>query len=398
MTKRELTQWYFKITDYAERLLDDMDAAGGRLARARADHAAQLDRPLRGRPRRLRDRGPRRAGHVTVFTTRPDTLYGATFFVVAADAPLAAEIWSRDEQREAFEAYREQVDRLDRDRAAVHRAREDRRLPGRATRSTRSTASGIPVWAADYVLADYGTGAIMAVPGARPARPGLRHARSACRCVRTVTPARTTPRRGRAPATAGDGNAGQRRLAWTAWPRPRPCRADHRLPGASRAPGERRVNFRLRDWLLSRQRFWGAPIPIIHCADCGEVPVPDDQLPVGCRDLRGEDLAPKGVSPLAAATDWVNVDCPQLRRPGQARHRHDGHLRRLVLVLPALLLARTTTDGPFDLEDVGEWMPVDQYVGGVEHAILHLLYARFFTKVLHDMGMLDFDRAVHARC
>ena len=127
----------------------------------------------------------------------------------------------------------------------------------------------------------------------------------------------------------------------------------------------------------------------MHCETCGEVAVPDDQLPVELPDLRGADLKPKGVSPLAAATDWVEVDCPQCGRPRAARQRHDGHLRRLLVVLPALLLPARRV-GPFDPERVRDWMPAAQYVGGVEHAILHLLYSRFFTKVLHDMGLVDF--------
>ena len=149
------------------------------------------------------------------------------------------------------------------------------------------------------------------------------------------------------------------------------------------------MNYRLRDWLLSRQRFWGCPIPIVHCPVDGEVAVPEDQLPVVLPELKGADLKPKGVSPLAAAEEWVNVDCPHVRRPGQARLRHDGHLRRLQLVLPALLLAARRRDAPFDPAVTDAWMPADLYVGGVEHAVLHLLYARFFTKALRDMGLLE---------
>jgi leucyl-tRNA synthetase len=160
--------------------------------------------------------------------------------------------------------------------------------------------------------------------------------------------------------------------------------------------GEKFVNFRLRDWLLSRQRFWGTPIPIIHCAECGEVPVPDDQLPVELpSDLRGEALSPRGTSPLAAAAEWVNVECPNC---GRAAQRDTDTMDTFVDSSWYFLrfVSPHFTEGPFDPAKINEWMPVGQYVGGVEHAILHLLYARFFTKVIHDMGLLAADEPFSA--
>ena len=156
------------------------------------------------------------------------------------------------------------------------------------------------------------------------------------------------------------------------------------------------MNFRLRDWLLSRQRFWGTPIPIIHCAECGEVPVPDEQLPVTLpEDLRGEALSPRGTSPLAAAAEWVNVECPNC---GRAAQRDTDTMDTFVDSSWYFLrfVSPHYTDGPFDPEKINDWMPVGQYVGGVEHAILHLLYARFFTKVIHDMGLLAADEPFSA--
>ena len=157
---------------------------------------------------------------------------------------------------------------------------------------------------------------------------------------------------------------------------------------AERGEAEATIGYRLRDWLLSRQRYWGCPIPIVHCERCGLVPVPDDQLPVVLPDI--EEFLPKGRSPLAAAEDWVNVDCPNCGGPAQPRDGHDGHVRRLVLVLHSLHRSPQNDKEPFSREIADYWLPVNQYIGGVEHAILHLLYARFFTKVMQEMGLVGF--------
>ncbi|WP_327047028.1 leucine--tRNA ligase [Microbispora sp. NBC_01189] len=381
VVRRELTQWYFKITEYADRLLDDM----ARIEDGWPERILTMQRHWIGRSTgadvRFEIEG--RDEPVTVYTTRPDTLYGATFFVVAADAPLAEEIVA-PEQAEALAAYRAEVAKLsDIERLSTEKEKTGVFLGVYAVNPV--SGERIPVWAADYVLSDYGHGAIMAVP-AHDQRD-LDFARKFGLPVKVVVHTGLADPGGTGVATPGEGtlvNSG-----------PLDGLAKAEAIGKiiqvleERGTGRAAVNYRLRDWLLSRQRFWGTPIPIIHCVDCGEVPVPDDQLPVRLPDLRGADLQPKGVSPLAAATDWVNVSCPKCGGPAQRdtdtmdtfvdsswyflRYCDPGH-----------------TGGPFDVEKVGKWGPIDQYVGGVEHAVLHLLYARFFTKVLHDMGLVGF--------
>jgi leucyl-tRNA synthetase len=382
VTKRRLTQWYFKITDYAERLLDDMvDLESGWPERVLTmqrnwigrSEGAYVDFMIENREEPVR-----------VFTTRPDTLYGATFFVIAPDAPLAAEVVT-DKQRAAFEEYLEQTKHeTEIERQSTERPKTGVFLDVHATNPVNGEK--IPVYAADYVLAEYGTGAIMAVP-AHDQRD-LDFALAFGLLVREVIDTGHPDPAISGIATPGEGtyiNSG-------------PLNGLKGMEAGVRAiitkleaegVGEGAVTYRLRDWLLSRQRYWGAPIPIIHCERCGEVPVPDDQLPVTLPDLRGADLAPKGVSPLAAATDWVNTSCP--RCGGSARRDSDT---MDTFVDSSWYFFRYCSPGyekgPFDPADVRRWMPVDQYVGGVEHAILHLLYMRFFTKVLHDMGMVDF--------
>jgi leucyl-tRNA synthetase len=382
VTKRELTQWYFKVTEYAQRLLDDMEMLKDTwpervLAMQRnwigRSEGAYVDFTIEGRDE-----------PVTVFTTRPDTLYGATFFVVAADAKLASEICA-PEQREAFEAYLAQVRKeSDIDRLSTEREKTGVFLGRYAVNPVNGER--IPVWAADYVLADYGTGAVMAVP-AHDQRD-LDFAKAFDLPVRRVVDTGENNPEETYVATAGDGsyvNSGD--LDGLTDKTSGIAKIVAQLEAEGR--GSAAVNFRLRDWLLSRQRFWGPPIPIVHCETCGEVPVPDDQLPVELPDLRGADLKPKGTSPLAAAEEWVNVDCPSCGGPA----KRDSDTMDTFVDSSWYFLRYCSPqfeDGPFDPEAVRRWMPAEQYVGGVEHAILHLLYSRFFTKVLHDMGMIDF--------
>jgi leucyl-tRNA synthetase len=387
VTKKTLTQWYFKITDYADRLLDDMRELEG----SWPDRVLTMQRNWIGRSlgAHVAFVIEGRVEPVTVFTTRPDTLYGATFFVVAADSALASELCA-PEQREAFDAYVQQVGRLsDIDRMSTEREKTGVFLGRFAMNPVNGER--IPVWAADYVLADYGTGAVMAVP-AHDQRD-LDFARTFGLPVRVVVATDQPDPAETGVATAGDGvhiNSGS--LDGTD-----KTAAIERIIGELEANGAGRgaVNYRLRDWLLSRQRFWGTPIPIVHCPGCGEVPVPDDELPVRLPDLRGSDLAPKGVSPLAAATEWVTTTCPKCGGPA----KRDTDTMDTFVDSSWYFLRYCSPhrdDVAFDVDEVKEWMPVDQYVGGVEHAILHLLYSRFFTKVLHDMGLVDFDEPFKA--
>ena len=381
VVRRELTQWYFKITEYADRLLADMAPLQGRWP----DRVLLMQRNWIGRSdgAEVGFAIEGRDEPVTVFTTWPDTLYGATFFVVAADSPLAAELCA-PEQRAALEAYVAEVRKLtDIERQATDREKTGVFLGRHAINPVNGERIG--VWAADYVLPDYGTGAIMAVP-AHDQRD-LDFARKFGLPVRVVVETGQPD-----PAETGIATPGEGTLV-NSGPINGLAKSDAITKIteilADRGLGRAAVSYRLRDWLVSRQRFWGAPIPIVYCAGCGEVPVPDEQLPVVLPDLRGQDLAPKGVSPLAAATDWVNTECPKCGGPA----RRDTDTMDTFVDSSWYFLRYCSPNyehGPFEVDAVRRWCPVDLYVGGVEHAILHLLYSRFFVKVLHDMGMLDF--------
>jgi leucyl-tRNA synthetase len=383
VTKRLLTQWYFKITEYAQRLLDDMND----LVDGWPERVLTMQRNWIGRSEGayVDFMIENHAEPVRVFTTRPDTLYGATFFVIAPDAPLAAEIVS-DDQRPVFEEYLEQTKHITEiERQSTERPKTGVFLGVHATNPVNGEK--IPVYAADYVLAEYGTGAIMAVP-AHDQRD-LDFARTFELPVREVVATGEPDPTVTGIATPGDGSYVNSDILNGLTDKETGVRAIVAKLEAE-GVGEGAVTFRLRDWLLSRQRYWGCPIPIIHCERCGEVPVPDDQLPVELPYLAGTDLAPKGTSPLAAATEWVNVDCPKCGGPA----KRDTDTMDTFVDSSWYFFRYCSPgdqDGPFDPADVRRWMPVTQYVGGVEHAILHLLYMRFFTKVLHDMGMVDFE-------
>ena len=383
VTKKKLNQWYLKITDYADRLLDDMKDLEG----AWPEKVLQMQRNWIGRSQgaEVTFEIEGRAEPITIYTTRPDTLYGATFMVVAVDSALAAELAAGGSVESAFNEYLEKTKAAsDIDRLATDRPKSGVFLERYAINPVNGEK--LPIWASDYVLADYGTGAIMAVP-AHDQRD-LDFARAMDLPVRVVLETGEEDPVVTGIATAGDGkliNSGS--LNGLA--------KDDAIAKiieelAAKKLGKSAKNYRLRDWLISRQRFWGTPIPIIHCPSCGEVPVPESQLPVELPDATGLDLKPKGSSPLGAAEDWVNVACPNC---GAAAKR-DADTMDTFFDSSWYFLRYTSVqfdDRAFDKEAVKTWLPVDQYVGGVTHAILHLLYSRFFTKVLHDLGHLDFE-------
>ncbi|MEY3473047.1 MAG: hypothetical protein RLY22_550 [Actinomycetota bacterium] len=377
VTKKALTQWYFKVTDYADRLLDDLDGLEGNwpnkvLSMQRnwigRSYGAEVQFSIAGREEPL-----------TIYTTRTDTLYGATFMVIAVDSPLAAELVENSEAsvKAEFDSYLEKTKKSnDIERLATDREKTGVFIDRYAINPINGES--IPIWVSDYVLADYGTGAIMACPA-----HDERDLEFAEKFNLPIRPVAEDPE---------DFNADGARIN------------SHEFDGMLREEaaekmlkkledqglGKKAKNFRLRDWLISRQRYWGTPIPIIHCDDCGEVPVPADQLPVELPSAEGLDLKPKGTSPLGAATDWVNVACPSCGKPAKRDTDTMDTFVDSSWYFLRFLSPKSETEA-FPIQAAKDWAPVDQYVGGVTHAILHLLYARFFTKVLNDMGMIDFD-------
>lgn len=382
VTKKKLNQWYFKITDYAERLLADMEELEGKWPEKVLTMQRNWIGKSSGAEVKFEIEG--RAEPVVIYTTRPDTLYGATFMVVAVDSELARELVAGSAVESKFSQYFDSVKAAsDIDRLSTERPKTGIFLERYAINPVNGER--IPIWASDYVLADYGTGAIMAVP-AHDQRD-LDFARAMNLPVRVVVETDADDPATTGVATDGDGklvNSGSLNgLDISA--------AIKKVIEELAAKGLARAsqNYRLRDWLISRQRYWGTPIPIIHCEKCGEVPVPEEELPVRLPDSKSVDLKPKGSSPLATATDWVNTKCPKCGAPSL----RDTDTMDTFVDSSWYFLRYTSVDKhdrAFDLDEVKTWLPVDQYVGGVTHAILHLLYSRFFTKALFDMGLVDF--------
>ncbi|MGA0901967.1 MAG: leucine--tRNA ligase [Candidatus Nanopelagicaceae bacterium] len=383
VTKKKLNQWYFKITAYTERLLEDMKQLEGKWP----DKVLTMQRNWIGKSTgaEIKFEIEGRKEPVVVYTTRPDTLYGATFMVVAVDSELAKELASSSKVESEFNKYFESVrSASDIDRLATDRAKTGVFLERYAINPVNGER--IPIWASDYVLADYGTGAIMAVP-AHDQRD-LDFAKAMKLPVKVVVESGESDPIESGIATEGNGKiinsgsiSGLESAAAISKIIDELSKKNQATPTA---------NYRLRDWLISRQRYWGTPIPIIHCAACGEVPVPIEQLPVKLPDSKTVDLKPKGISPLATATDWVNTVCPKCNE----KALRDTDTMDTFVDSSWYFLRYTSVNNqefPFDDKEVKTWLPVDQYVGGVTHAILHLLYSRFFTKALFDMGLVDFN-------
>ena len=428
---KKLRQWFFRITDYAERLLDDFDKL-----ESWPERVITMQRNWIGRsegaevvfvvaPRQETAGGPGDDGpaadpaapqstaadpaapqstaadpdapqptagdsvagrEIVVFTTRPDTLFGATFFILAPEHPLVEDLVRGTPQEAEVKSYVAQAMAT----SSIERAGSEKEKTGVFTgRHAVNPVNGelIPIWVADYVLMEYGTGAIMAVP-AHDERD-FEFARAFDLPVVEVigSPDDFKDADGKLTAPyAGDGvlvNSGdfdglpkaEAILKVTEW-----------LEQKGKAKAA--VNYKLRDWLLSRQRYWGCPIPIVYCDECGEMAVPEDQLPVLLPDV--SDYAPKGKSPLAAAEHWINTTCPTCGGPA----RRDPDTMDTFVDSSWYYLRYASPwrdDVAFDRAAVDYWLPVDQYIGGVEHAILHLMYSRFFTKVLYDLGLVSFE-------
>ena len=403
VVKKKLTQWYFKITDYADRLLNDLNQLEGQwpskvLAMQRnwigRSEGAEVDFVIEGRKE-----------PITIFTTRPDTLFGATFMVVAPDSDLAAELvdGASEKVRADFQEYLEQTQRATEiDRQDASRVKTGVFLERYGVNPVN--AERLPIWVADYVLADYGTGAIMAVPAHDqrdldfalkfdlPVRVVLDTNAPVTGAIPVVTEEMLdagdpTPLD---PVATGQALAGEGRMINSG-----PLDGLSKQNAITRmielleeaGTGRRAKTYRLRDWLISRQRYWGTPIPIMYGEDGEEIPVPMDQLPITLPVGEGLDLTPKGSSPLGAVSEWVNQihEGKPVRRDADTMDTFvDSSWYFLRFLSP------NSDTHAFDPEQVERWAPVDQYVGGVEHAILHLLYARFITKVLFDLGLVSF--------
>jgi leucyl-tRNA synthetase len=369
---RQLEQWFFRITDYADRLLDDLDTIQW------PEHVKTMQRNWIGRSEgaEVTFRCQELGVDYPVFTTRPDTLFGATFFVLAPEHPDVMRLAAGTPYEAEARAY------INRVASESSEERSDNERPKTGVplgRTVTNPVNGreIPVFVSDYVLVEYGTGALMAVP-AHDERDFAFAQAFGLPIERVVEGGDGLPYTGDGPIVNShpDFDGLHNREALTkivAW-----------LQEQGR--GHASVNYRLRDWLISRQRYWGCPIPIVHCDACGLVPVPEDELPVLLPDV--QDYAPKGRSPLAAAEDWVRVPCPQCGAEGR---RETDTMDTFVDSSWYFLryCDAHNDEAAWDPEVVKRWMPVDQYIGGVEHAILHLLYARFFCKALSDLGLLD---------
>ena len=384
VTKKNLRQWMLRITKYADRLLNDLDKLEWpeKVKKMQTEwigksYGAEVDFPVEGKDEKI-----------TVYTTRPDTLHGATFMVLAPEHKLAAGLATPD-QKEAVDAYiyaasmKSNVDRM-----------QDKEKTGVFTGSYATNplnGAKVPIWLSDYVLADYGTGAIMCVP-AHDDRdfefakkfdiPIIQVIAKDGKAIENMTEAYTEA--SGTMINSGDWNGMESAVLKK--------EAPHLIE--KMGIGRKTVNYKLRDWVFSRQRYWGEPIPIIHCPKCGNVPVPEEELPLRLPDVESYEPTGTGESPLAAIEDWVNCKCPKC----------GADAKRETNTMPQwagsswYFLRYVDSHNDKELvskEKADKYLPVDMYIGGVEHAVLHLLYSRFYTKFLYDIGVVDFDEPFH---
>ncbi len=414
--RKLLRQWFFKITDYAEQLLNDLETLTGWPDRVKLMQAnwigkstgAYLEFPIVDSDEKI-----------GVFTTRPDTVYGVTYVVLAPEHPLTQQVTTSD-RKAAVDAFVQEIA----DQSELERTAEDkpkRGIPTGGKAINPFTDAEIPIWIADYVLYEYGTGAVMGVP-AHDVRDFKFAKEQGLAIVQVVMPEGEAEgagaAEGRGQRAEGAGAAeeaaelSQNSSPTPHTPHPTPLTQAYTEPGVlvnsgtfdglpsakaktaivqfaeQKGVGHARIQYRLRDWLISRQRYWGAPIPIVHCPNCGTVPVPDADLPVQLPE--NVELSGRGGSPLATLESWVNVACPTC---GAAAKRETDTMDTFIDSSWYFLRYPDAANDQqvFDPAKTNDWMPVDQYVGGIEHAILHLLYSRFFTKVLHKQKLLNFN-------
>ena len=384
VTKKNLRQWMLRITKYADRLLNDLDKLEWpeKVKKMQTEwigksYGAEVDFPVEGKDEKI-----------TVYTTRPDTLHGATFMVLAPEHKLAAGLATPD-QKEAVDAYiyaasmKSNVDRM-----------QDKEKTGVFTGSYATNplnGAKVPIWLSDYVLADYGTGAIMCVP-AHDDRdfefakkfdiPIIQVIAKDGKAIENMTEAYTEA--SGTMINSGDWNGMESAVLKK--------EAPHIIE--KMGIGRKTVNYKLRDWVFSRQRYWGEPIPIVHCPKCGNVPVPEEELPLRLPDVESYEPTGTGESPLAAIEDWVNCKCPKC---GAAAKRETNTMPQWA-GSSWYFLRYVDPHNDNELvskEKADKYLPVDMYIGGVEHAVLHLLYSRFYTKFLYDIGVVDFDEPFH---
>ena len=379
VTKKNLRQWMLRITKYADRLLNDLDKLDWpeKVKKMQTDwigksYGAEVDFPVEGRDEKI-----------TVYTTRPDTLHGATFMVLAPEHALAKSL-ATDETREAVEKYifdasmKSNVDRL-----------QDKEKTGVFTGTyaiNPLNGEKLPIWLSDYVLADYGTGAIMCVP-AHDDRdfefakkfdiPIIQVIAKDGKEIENMTEAYTEA--SGTMINSGEWNGMESSVLKK--------EAPHIIEKLG--IGRKTVNYKLRDWVFSRQRYWGEPIPIVHCPKCGAVPVPEDQLPLRLPEVESYQPTGTGESPLAAIDEWVNTTCPCCGAPAKRETNMPQWAGSSWYFLR--YVDNKNNNELVSKEKADKYLPVDMYIGGVEHAVLHLLYSRFYTKFLYDIGAIDFD-------